>query len=274
MSAARTKPPAGKPTRPKSARPDASPAIAPGLLVLSVGNTSLFGGAFAPGWGVAPFRLPASDLITMRRHVPDRIDRAVVCSVVPALTPDVLRYIQRTWNVDAQVLAFDSPHGLTLGYREPREIGTDRIATALGARAAYPGKNALIVDCGTATTITALHRDGTVLGGAILPGLSSWSEMLVTHTAQLPAVDLRRPHEALGRSTDDAIASGVFFGHLGAIREVVSRVRAEAFGLSRCVVVGTGGHAPRYSGEKLFTEIQPELILHGLRKFAEQAIRS
>jgi type III pantothenate kinase len=82
---------------------------------------------------------------------------------------------------------------------------------------------------------------------------------------------LRKPRHALGRSTEDAIASGVFFGHVGAIRETVARVQAEAFGRSRCVVVGTGGHAERFGGEKLFTEIQPTLILDGLREFAARA---
>jgi type III pantothenate kinase len=238
------------------------------ILVLSVGNTSLFGGVFTGARRMASFRLPASDLVKIRRYVAGRIDGAVVCSVVPELTADVMRCIRRCWNVDAQLLTFDSPHGLALGYRHPRELGTDRIASAMGARIAYPRKNIVVVDCGTATTVTALRRDGTLLGGAILPGLSLWPKMLASATAQLPPIKLRRPRVALARSTGEAIASGVFFGHVGAIREMVARVRAEAFGRARCEVVGTGGHAHRFGRENLFTAIEPTLVLQGLRAFA------
>jgi type III pantothenate kinase len=238
------------------------------ILVLSIGNTSLFGGVFSGAGRIIPFRLPAADLVSVSALVAGRIDGAVVCSVVPELTPDVMGFIRRSWNLDAHLVTYDSPHGLTLGYRQPRQLGTDRIATALGAQVAYPKQNVVVVDCGTATTVTALRRDGTLLGGAILPGLSSWPEMLATATAQLPRVMLRRPRVALARSTEEAIASGVFFGHTGAIRETVLRVRAEAFGRGQCQIVGTGGHAERFAREKLFTVIEPTLILQGLRAFA------
>jgi type III pantothenate kinase len=240
------------------------------ILALAIGNTSLFGGVCSGARRIASFRVPNTALVTLPAHVRGRIDRAVVCSVVPAETPDAVRFIRRTWNLDAQLLAFDSPHGLTLGYRQPSQLGADRIATAVGARVLYPRRNVIVVDCGTATTVTALRSDGTLLGGAILPGLALWPEMLALRTAQLPRVKPRRPRVALGRSTEDAIASGVFFGHAGAIRETVARVREEAFGRARCEVVGTGGHATHFAGEKLFTAIEPTLILQGLCEFADR----
>jgi type III pantothenate kinase len=94
--------------------------------------------------------------------------------------------------------------------------------------------------------------------------------MLARRTAQLPQVDLRRPRTALGRSPQEGIAAGVFFGHVGAIRETIARVRAAAFGREAAVVVGTGGHAPLLAGEKLFTLEQPDLVLRGLLAFAAQ----
>jgi len=239
------------------------------ILALSVGNTSLFGGVFSGATGrIVSFRVPTADLVNVSGYVGGKIDGAVLCSVVPQLTPEVAGFIRRTWNLDAQIITCDSPHGLTLDYRQPRQLGTDRIATALGAQAAYPKQNIIVIDCGTASTVTAVRRDGTLLGGAIIPGLSSWPEMLATATAQLPRVMLRRPRVALARSTEEAIASGVFFGHVGAIRETVVRVRAEAFGRGRCQIIGTGGHAERFAREKLFTTIEQTLILQGLRAFA------
>lgn len=239
-------------------------------LVLAIGNTSLFGGVHTGARRIASFRIPNTALVTLPAHVRGKIDRAVICSVVPAETPDAIRFIRRGWALDAQVLTFDAPHGLVLGYRQPGQLGTDRIASALGAQVLFPKRNVIVVDCGTATTVTALQAGGTVLGGAILPGLALWPDMLALRTAQLPRVPLRRPRVALGRSTEDAIASGIYFGHVGAIRETIARVKAEAFPGAPCSVLGTGGHAARFAGEKLFTAIEPTLILHGLGEFADR----
>src|SRR5687767_7360012 len=101
------------------------------ILALAIGNTSLFGGVCSGARRIASFRLPNTALVTLPSRVRGKIDRAVVCSVVPAETPDAVRFIRRTWNLDAQLLTFDSPHGLTLGYRQPSQLGADRITTAL-----------------------------------------------------------------------------------------------------------------------------------------------
>jgi len=237
-------------------------------LVLSLGNTSLFGGVFAGARLTRTFRIGAAELARLPTRAGARVDRVVLCSTVPALTPAVRRLVRRTWKVEALELTATAAHGLTIDYRQPRALGADRVAAALGARELFPGKNVIVVDCGTATTVTALRRDGTVLGGAILPGLSLWPEMLARRTAQLPRVAVVRPRAALGRSPREGIVSGVFFGHIGAIRELVARVRAEAFGRAATVVLGTGGHAPRLAREKIFSILAPALTLHGLRAFA------
>ena len=239
-------------------------------LALAIGNSSVFGGVCSAQGRLVSFRVPNTSLITLPRHVRGAVDRAVICSVVPAETPDAIRLVRRTWNVDAQLLTADAAHGLTIGYRRPAQLGADRIAAAMGARVLYPKRHVVVVDCGTATTVTALRSDGKLLGGAILPGLSLWPETLALRTAQLPRIQLRRPRAALARSTEDAIASGVYFGHVGAIRETVARVRTEAFGRARCEVIGTGGHAHRFAEEKLFTDIEPTLILRGLCEFADR----
>lgn len=252
--------------------PGEKPRAAWSTIAIAVGNTSLIGAVFSGERQGLTFRIPATDLFKLARLAPRQIDRAVICSVVPALTPDVTRFIKRTWELEPVVLTSKAPHGLKIGYRKPAELGTDRIAAALGARAAYPDRDVIVVDCGTATTVTAVRRDNTILGGAILPGLSMWPEILALRTAQLPRIEPQRPPRALGRSTTDGIASGIFFGHLGALREVIGRIRMEVFPRS-CVVIGTGGHADKFAGEKLFTTIEPDLILRGLHVFAERSFR-
>ena len=240
-------------------------------LVISVGNTSLFGGVFHGDVLEKSFRVPTASLVQLPQHVSKTIDRAVVSSVVPAMTPDVVRFIRRTWGVEAKLLTHDADHGLELGYRQ---LGADRIAAAIGAATRYPKKHVVVIDCGTATTVTAYHRSGKLLGGAILPGLSLWPEMLTARTALLPWVEPRKPERALGRSPQDGIASGIYFGHLGAIREVLSRIQSEAFGRSEATIVGTGGHAQMFAEERLFTTIEPHLILLGLHALANRADRS
>jgi len=238
------------------------------ILGISIGNTSLFCGVFSGDAVERSFRLPAADLIRLPNRIRGRIDDAILCSVVPAFTPDVLRLVRRIWKIEGQTLTALSPHGLKIAYRRPRELGADRVAAALGAHDRFPGKNVVVVDCGTATTVTALRRDGMVAGGAIMPGLTLWPQMLAARTAQLPRVRLARPRAALGRSPTEGITSGVFFGHAGAIREVATRIAREAFGRAPAIAVGTGGHAPLFAREKLFTELEPQLILQGLRIFA------
>jgi type III pantothenate kinase len=222
---------------------------------------------------VALFRLPRregrveGDFAT---HVRGKIGAVVLCSVVPAQTPALLRKLRREYGVVPTVLTAAAAHGLRIGYRDPTRLGADRLAAAIGARELFPGRNVVVVDCGTATTVTALRRDGTLAGGAIFPGLALWPEMLARRTAQLPETPLRRPRTALGRSPQEGIAAGVFFGHVGAIRETVARVRAAAFGREAALVVGTGGHAPLLAGEKLFARHEPDLVLRGLIAFAGQ----
>ena len=245
-------------------------------LTLCIGNTSLLGGVFRGGRLAPRFRLPIREPLTreefaplLARHVGrEPIDRAVLCSVVPAHTRFVVRLIRRLYSLRPLLLSHDAPHGLKIAYREPHRLGLDRLAAAIGARAEFPDRNILTIDFGTATTVTALRRDGAIAGGAILPGLSLWGDMLAQRTAQLPRIKIRRAASALGRSPEAAIESGVFFGHAGAVRELVQRVGREAFGRARPLVLGTGGHAPLFAREKLFTVHAPDLILAGLYEFA------
>lgn len=199
---------------------------------------------------------------------PGSVDRIVLCSVVPSRTAALSRRLERAFGVEPVLLTADAQHGLRIGYRRPRELGTDRLAAALGARALYPKNNVIVVDCGTAATLTAVTADGLLAGGAILPGLALWAEALAARTAQLPHVVARRPRHALGRSPVEAIASGLYHGHRGALQALIAAIAAEAFGKKAFVVVGTGGGAPLFRGESLFDRLEPDLVLRGLLAFA------
>ncbi len=249
--------------------------------VADLGNSTLYVGVFAHGRRMRSFRVPIADALgdggierLVAPRLRGRFDAAALCSVVPAHTDRIRDLLAAATGCTPAVLTAKNA-GLRLGYRRPAELGHDRLACALGARRLYPQRDVVVVDCGTATTVTALTRDGVLAGGAILPGLSLWPDMLARRTAQLPPIDLGGAWPAaLGRSTQDGLRAGILLGHAGAIRELTQRVAREAFGpRARPVVIGTGGHAARFAREKLFTGVEPDLILTGLSVFAEAHVR-
>jgi len=249
--------------------------------VADLGNSTLYVGVYSGERLTARFRVPVAEAIArggVAAHVAPRLrgrfDGAALCSVVPAHTEALARALESTTGVRPAVLTAANS-GLTFGYGRPAELGADRLACALGARQRFPQRNVIVVDCGTATTVTALSRQGALLGGAIFPGLGLWPAVLAAQTARLPEVKLDGPTPAaLGRSTREGLRAGILLGHAGAIRELTQRVAHEAFGArARPVVIGTGGHAVRYGREKLFTVVEPDLILAGLRSFAEALAR-
>jgi type III pantothenate kinase len=237
-------------------------------LVVSIGNSTVFCGLFSGDRLIKRFRTGTNAFRReLAARIPGPIDRAAICSVVPRLTPVISREVTRRFGIHPRLLTTDSKHGLIIGYHRPRELGTDRLAAGLGARKKFPGKNILVIDCGTAATVTALSREGKILGGAILPGLDLWLKALAARTAQLPLVPLRRPATALGRSTRDGILSGTWYGHIGALRELIQRIRLEAFGGAGAILIGTGGRAELLASEVVFDLLEPDLILYGLEAF-------
>lgn len=245
------------------------------LLVVNIGNTSLFGGFFdgqrLTGSAKSLKIKGARELL----HQLDALglkDRPVaaiaLCSVVPDLTRPVQAALERHTGAPCHLLSTFAEHGLRIAYENPKRLGLDRLAACIGARELYPDENLVVVDCGTATTVTALRKDGLLAGGAIIPGLSLWAESLAKGTAQLPLINLHKPRSPLGRSPEDAIASGLYHGHLGAIKQLSEACARKAFGEAPYRLLGTGGNASLYAREKLFTRIVPDIILVGLRAFA------
>lgn len=245
------------------------------VLLLSIGNTSLAGGVIDLGRLEHRFRVPVAEVKTetkLRRWVTAQahgaFDRVALCSVVPELTLPLCAAAKRATGCTPRVLRAEGAHGLTIAYKRPRELGADRVAAALGAHMSFPGRDRIVIDFGTATTVTAVTADGTVAGGAILPGFGLWAEMLATRTAQLPAFQGPAPKTAVGRSPREAIAAGLHFGHAGAVRELVQRISREVYGRKRPLVLATGGNAATFSRDNLFAEHVPDLILLGLHAFA------
>ncbi len=166
------------------------------------------------------------------------INRAVISSVVPNLTRSMQKNIIRLF--DVQPLMVD--HKVETGLRKetiPAELGSDLLANAAQAHYMYPEHPVVVVDFGTALTLTTVDSDGSVLGASIAPGLVTAVNALFGNTAQLPQVELKVPPTAIGRNSQESIRSGIMFGYAGMVKAIIERTEQE---LGREVfVIATGG---------------------------------
>ncbi|MDA1299147.1 MAG: type III pantothenate kinase [Proteobacteria bacterium] len=249
------------------------------ILCLDVGNTQIFGGVFESDSLKLQFRRTSqlrssSDELgvffraVLRENEIDyrSIDQVAICCVVPDLMYSLRATCQKYFSVDPLVLRPGVKTGLKILYRDPREVGADRIADAVGAVKLYPNRNIIVADFGTATTLCAITSRREFLGGNIVPGVNLSMEALEERTAQLPSVEIIPPATAIGRSTVESIQAGLYWSNVGMVRELVSRITEEEFANERPVVIGTGGFAHLFNREKLFDIVVSDLILTGLRE--------
>src|SRR5690349_3802904 len=139
-----------------------------------------------------------------------------VCSGVPRVTAALREMSERYFGFPAVVLEAGVRTGMPIHYDEPRNVGADRIANAIGAYDLYGGPT-IIVDFGTANTVDAVSANGEYLGGAIFPGVQISLDALFSHAAMLRRVELVPPKNVIGKSTIEAIQSGALYGYSGQI---------------------------------------------------------
>jgi type III pantothenate kinase len=191
----------------------------------------------------------------------------VIGSVVPVLTPIMRSMAQRYFDRDPLFVKPTTNAGMPILYKNPEEVGADRIANSIAAYETYGRSQKLplvIADLGTATTFDAVSGKGEYLGGVICPGPQIAAEALFQRAARLPRVDVRKPASVIGQTTIGAIESGLFYGYLGMVEAIVTRM-TEALG-GKTICVATGGLAPLIVPETdLFVASDADITLHGLR---------
>jgi type III pantothenate kinase len=246
------------------------------ILALDVGNSQIFGGVFEKDELKVRFRrtsknASSSDEVgVFLRSVlrengiePSEIRQITMCSVVPDAVHSLRNACKKYFNMNPFILEPGVKTGLKINYRNPVEVGADRIANAIAATHLFPKKNLMVIDLGTATTFCAISSNKEYLGGSIVAGLRLCMEALENNTAKLPSVEITALSNALGRTTIESIQSGLYFGHIGVIKEISSRIHREVFD-SKPYVIGTGGFSSLFDKEKIFDEVQPDLVLKGL----------
>ena len=252
------------------------------ILTLDVGNSEIFGGVFRGNALITRFRKPtqyptsSDELGLFLRAVlrengsdPGAIEQIAICSVVPEIMHSIRSCCRKYFRLDPFVLRAGTKTGLQIGYRNPLEVGADRIANAMGAVHLYPGQHLIVIDLGTATKFEVVRSGRNYLGGVILPGLRISMEALETRTARLPNVEIIQATELIGRSTVECIQSGLYFGHLAMLRELTQNIQKQAFAGERSVVIGTGGFSQLFARAQVFDAVLPDLVLLGLSRALE-----
>src|SRR5271170_3108260 len=269
------------------------------LLAMDVGNTETVIGLFGPETPETPDAMGfarATDerglafhwrISTVAERTPDEhamvltqlldlegldLRTAVTAIAISSSSPQAntqLRRMANRWfsTLDFTVIGPGTKSGMPILYDNPREVGPDRIADAVGAYDLYPGAS-IVVDLGTATVFDVISAKGEYLGGAIAPGVAISLDALYSHAAALRSVELVEPRAVIGQSTEEAIQSGVLYGFAAQVDGMCARF-TESMGAA--TVVATGGLASLVAPyTNSVHHVEPWLTLHGLRIIYER----
>ena len=247
------------------------------ILCLHIGNTHVVGGVFDGQDFKTEFRQTSHARMStdefglflrgvlLASDIPPRaITQAAMSSVLPEATFSLVVACRKYFGVEPFVIRAGVRTGLKIRYRNPLEVGADRIANAIAAVHRFPDRELVVAGFGTATTFCAIGADKTYLGGVILPGIRISLESLVTRGARLSSVEISAVDHVIGRSTAESIQSGLYHGQIGMAREIIGHIRSEAFGGRQPLVVGTGEFAGLFEASGLLDVTRPQLVLEGL----------
>ncbi|WP_367607173.1 type III pantothenate kinase [Legionella sp. W05-934-2] len=247
------------------------------MLCIDVGNSHIYGGVFAGKELRLRFRhtskMSTSDefgiflksVLRENNCSPDAITQIAFCSVVPNIDYSLRSACLKYFGQDPFILQPGVKTGLKINYRNPLEVGADRIANAIAAVHQFPQQPLIIIDFGTATTFCAVTSDKNYLGGAIIPGCRLSVEALSTNTARLPSVEIIKCSDPIGRSTIESIQSGIYYSVKGACKEIVSEINQRHFPKQKATVLATGGFAVLFEQSDIFDILAPNLVLEGIR---------
>ena len=221
------------------------------ILAIDIGNTNVVLGGIEGNDILFEARMATDSIKTSDQYcaelknilalfdvVPSMIDGTIVASVVPPVLNSFRTAIRKLTGKSCLVVGPGIRTGLNIRMDNPAEIGSDLIVASVAAIHDY-GAPLLIVDMGTATTITAIDKDGVYSGGCICPGLKISLEALPGRTAQLPGISLDEPQRAIGKNTRDAMRSGIMFGAAAMLDGLLDRMEQELG--TPATVVATGG---------------------------------
>lgn len=245
------------------------------VFVLDIGNSNIKCGLFAGDKLIDSWRMTTKldrtadeygiRILAFFNHVgqkPEDIEGIIISSVIPSINYTLQHMCSTYFNKTAMVVGPGIKTGINIKYDNPKELGADRIVSAVAAYALYGGP-CIIVDFGTATTFGLVSKEGDFLGGAICPGLKIAASALTVNAAKLPRVELIKPDTVIGKSTIAGMQAGIIYGYVGQVDYIIRRFKKEIGGSPK--VIATGGLARLIAQETdEIQEINSLLTLTGL----------
>ena len=245
------------------------------ILVIDIGNTNIVAGCVEGKDILFRERLSTAHRATMLEYSVlfktafemngidyKKIEGAIISSVVPSVTNIIKDAISKLCNVTPMIVGPGVKTGISIVIDNPAQLGSDLVVDAVASVEEYSVPQ-IVIDMGTATTISVIDGKKQYLGGAILPGVAVSHDALIGRTSQLPKVAFEKPKKLIGSNTVDSIKSGIMYGNAGAIEGIVDRFEEELG--EKCTVIATGGLAkaivPLCKREIIIDE---DLLLKGL----------
>lgn len=246
------------------------------FLAIDIGNTNVVIGKYEKSEltyvarimtnaseSAAEYAVKMKNILALDKSSTDKIDGAIISSVVPPLTNTIKNAVKMLYNIDALVVGPGIKTGINLQVDNPAQVGADLICACVAAYNKYETP-ALIIDMGTATKMMVVDKNAVFLGVSIIPGIELSLKALSGGTAQLPQISLDAPSRVIAKNTVECMKSGVIYGNASMIDGMIERIEAEC---EVCAtLVATGGYASRVIPHtKADIILDENLILDGLR---------
>ncbi len=245
------------------------------ILAIDIGNTNIVLGCFSDNEIILRERLSTNHTATILEYAatiktafemygidPKTVTGAIISSVVPAVTNTVKAAIEKFIGTKVLVIGPGIKTGLSIVIDNPSQLGSDLVVDAVAGLNEYSAPM-IIIDMGTATTVSVINSKKEYIGGMIVPGLAISHDALISRTSQLSKIALEKPKKVIGSNTVDCIKSGLLYGNAGMLDGLIERIN-ETLG-ENCTVVATGGLstvvAPLCKSDIIVDE---DLLLKGL----------
>lgn len=184
------------------------------------------------------YAINIKNILDIYQIKPSQIEGAILSSVVPPLNAALSSAIKKIFGFRPLLVGAGMKTGINIIMDNPKTVGSDMIVDAVAAIQEYTCP-LVIIDMGTATTMSVVDRAGNYIGGVIYPGLKVSLDTLSNKTAQLPSISLDIPKKVIGKNTIDCMRSGIMYGNAGMIDGILDRIEAELG--EDVTIIATGG---------------------------------
>ena len=204
------------------------------------------------------------NIISLNDFNPSNVDAVIISSVVPTLTDIVKISCNDMLCENIHIVRASLVKNVKVSIDNINEIGTDLLSNAVQASELYDD-NIIVVDFGTALTFTAVSNNRELLGVNIVPGLKTAINSLYKNTANLPVINLDIPEKAIGKNTVQSMQSGIMYGYIGLIKEIIYQIKNELVGETKVIATGGLSKFAKPLNDQ-FNDIIPTLTIDGMMK--------